>query len=705
MEFFFQGEDPFQDLCDRVNELLKPLLKEIVPEQEFPSVEPSLHLKKGDLSLLVVHVARKMKVRHVTLAKEVSEKLSEKLEKLHLDESTKAKYELLQSFKSEGPFIHMTVKRDIVMYNIIKSIHLKKEQFGRSTIMKGKKAIVEHTSANPIAPLHIGNLRNVIIGSHLSKLLGAVGYDVEQHYFVNDLGAQIGLTALGYSKIDIETLAKNRKIDQVIGMIYAIMNTLSEIQKINLNIFEEYNKIAEKKEKEEKEEKEKEEKKVESGNEWINILADLNNRETNLVKALVLKFKDVDILQESAKLCLAYEQNKLWAVKLFRNMANTCLLGIQETLDTFDVRHNNWDYESELGWDGSNDRLLKFIKNSPYFVPPTQSNKDNKPEGGYLNLNKFILDFGYKIGKGGFQKDYPNLYILRPNGSTLYTFRDVAYSLKKTAKADLVLNVIGAPQILPQEKVALALNLIDPKAPRKQFHMSYEIVRLTTGKMSGRRGKYLLADDLYIEIKSVILKMMKQRMIEKNQQDMFTEEELQNIVHQVGSAAIKYSLLSTTCRNIINFDIKKVTSFQDTSAPFLLYNSTRVKSIFRKYKTRVEEKKLPDLVPFDETDFSVLTDDSEWELVMNYLMKFNRIIRDAAIPKIPVMPKIPEFGTSKIPEFLNFLVRRFSSYYKRVPILNGKPEDLHPRLRFVKAVSQVVDNGLRLLSIEPLERM
>ena len=60
--------------------------------------------------------------------------------------------------------------------------------------------IVEHTSSNPNAPLHIGNLRNVMIGAHLARLLAAVGYEVQQRFYVNDLGAQIGLTALAYTR-------------------------------------------------------------------------------------------------------------------------------------------------------------------------------------------------------------------------------------------------------------------------------------------------------------------------------------------------------------------------------------------------------------------------------------------------------------------------------------------------------------------------
>lgn len=64
-------------------------------------------------------------------------------------------------------------------------------KYGHTDGAAGKRVIVEHTSSNPNAPLHIGNLRNVMIGAHLARLLAAVGYDVKQHFYVNDLGAQV----------------------------------------------------------------------------------------------------------------------------------------------------------------------------------------------------------------------------------------------------------------------------------------------------------------------------------------------------------------------------------------------------------------------------------------------------------------------------------------------------------------------------------
>ena len=112
-------------------------------------------------------------------------------------------------------------------------------------------------------------------------------------------------------------------------------------------------------------------------------------------------------------------------------MVINCLSGVQQTLDTYNVRHDQFDFESELGWEGSNDRVMDRLKASPYFVAQTQKNDAGVPEGGHILCAKFIRDAKLPTGKKGYQKNFPNFYVLRPDGSTLYTFRDVVYSLKK----------------------------------------------------------------------------------------------------------------------------------------------------------------------------------------------------------------------------------------------------------------------------------
>jgi arginyl-tRNA synthetase len=284
------------------------------------------------------------------------------------------------------------------------------------------------------------------------------------------------------------------------------------------------------------------------------------------------------------------------------------------------------------------------------------------------------------------------------------------YSFKKASQSDLVLNIICSEQDLAQQKVALAMCAMNPELKGRQYHVSYDLVKLTSGKMSGRRGRYLLADDLYSELKTVIVEKMKKRYAEKGED--ISPEMFNKITHEVAAGAMKYALLSCSCHVQINFDIAKVTDFEDASAPFILYNSTRLTSLVNKFESKVADGEISALPPIDEMDFSLLDNDIEWQLLMEYILGFSAMLKLAAGSKLPEPPLLPDYGTHKVCDFLNFLVRSLSSYYgpkgvRILPTTDGKGGGaaMYPRIYFCKALKQVIDNGLRLLMIEPLEKM
>lgn len=457
------------------------------------------------------------------------------------------------------------------------------------------------------------------------------------------------------------------------------------------------------------------EKKMSAVAEYFDIYQDLRERFEKMMVVMIEDIRTIDDIKvEGGKLNLAYEQQQPWAIKIFRKMVCDCLTGVQETLSTYGVQHDRFDFESELGWEGSNAKVLEIMQNSDYYVPQTQSNEKGVPQGAYLDMSGFIEDMGFKIGKGGYQKDYPPLYVLRPDGSTLYTYRDIVYSFKKASMSDLILNIICSEQDLAQQKVSLAMAMMNPAMEGRQYHLSYDLVKLTTGKMSGRRGRYLLADDLYDELKSVIREKMETKYKEKN--EVISQEMFDAVTHEVSTAAMKYALLSVSCMTQINFDIAKITDFEDASAPFILYNSTRLSSVIRKFEARVAEGILPPLIPLEEVDFTKLDDDREWQLLLDFVLPFASIIVDAAMPPLPKPPALPSYGMHRICDFLNSFVRALSGYYgpagvRILPVqsqLDAGFNDfaaMHARVHACKAFKQVIDNGLRLLMIEPLERM
>ena len=632
---------------------------------------------------------------------------------------------LIISAAATGAFVNLKVNRAAIFKLVVNRVLEMGERYGSSTQPVEKKVIIEHTSCNPNSPLHVGNLRNVMIGAHLARLMRFCGCNVKEFFFVNDLGGQIGLTVLGYSKLD--RLPEGMKVDHVIGSVYAIMNTFNEAQKKGFKLSE-FNeavlhappepepqpesedkgkkkpKRGPKAETEVLSEEEKAKRAEDEKRDLVWVGASLLKRFPQLYNDLFSKFTDDDCIQtQGAALNKAYEDRDPEAVKIFRKMVCDTLSGQQATLDIYGVHHDEFDFESELSWEGTSDALISLFKQSAFFHPQTQSNAQGKPEGAYIDLDSYLDAVHAKRGKGGYNKPYPNFYVLRPDGTTLYTLRDVAYSMKKVSQADMVLNVICTEQNLPQEKVMLTMKALGVKE-RKQFHMAYELVKLFKGgqiqRMSGRKGLYVLADELYDMIKAETANVMKSTDRKHvDDEDTATQEK---VCHTVATAAMKYSLLCVSTRLEINFDINEAVNAKGNSAAFILYAGARISSIINKYEQGIKEGKwAPEPA---EVDWSLLTEPAEWEILTKYVMPFARLICDACLPEIPPEPRLPEFGTHVIPQFAFTLAGAFSTYYSKVKILNGEPS-MYTRIRFCRAVLRVIHNALSLFMVEPLESM
>lgn len=105
--------------------------------------------------------------------------------------------DIINRVENVGGYINFFVNKAIYIENVLKDIQAKKEYYGSSMNGKGKKTLIEHTSINPNASPHIGRARNALIGDSLARLMKFEGYEVDVHYFVNDIGKQISMLLLG----------------------------------------------------------------------------------------------------------------------------------------------------------------------------------------------------------------------------------------------------------------------------------------------------------------------------------------------------------------------------------------------------------------------------------------------------------------------------------------------------------------------------
>lgn len=119
----------------------------------------------------------------------------------------------------KGPYINFFINYDTFSKLVLESVD---EDYGQLEA-KNEKVILEHTSANPNGPLHIGHVRNSIIGDSFARILCSAGYDVETQYYVNDMGRQIAIIAWGLLNFGYK-IEGNEKIDHEIGEIYFNIN-------------------------------------------------------------------------------------------------------------------------------------------------------------------------------------------------------------------------------------------------------------------------------------------------------------------------------------------------------------------------------------------------------------------------------------------------------------------------------------------------
>ena len=189
------GEDPLLELMDRLGAEIGAFIAEKEPDAaDLPKVSRSRDLSKADFTVQWSQFCAKRKVNPVAYVSDLASGLQGKIESGDMKG-------LIVKVAGVGPYLNLFVDRARVFRLTLDAVASRGNKFGHTNAAGGKRVIIEHTSSNPNAPLHIGNLRNVMIGAHLAKMQAACGWDVTQAFYVNDLGAQIGLTALAYSRV------------------------------------------------------------------------------------------------------------------------------------------------------------------------------------------------------------------------------------------------------------------------------------------------------------------------------------------------------------------------------------------------------------------------------------------------------------------------------------------------------------------------
>ncbi len=607
----------------------------------------------GELASSVsFELSRVQKTKPITIAKELAQGASQ-LQAFSLVQSVEAAEPGYVNFKANLPKLTQLTLQEVLAdgsnYGLLKTDH-------------PRQIIVEHTSANPARPIHIGTAKNAIFGDTLVRLLAARGHRTQARFYIDDAGRQVAIMAYGYKLLGEPV--PDGKPDHFIGRIYSITSALVEISdsKKRLALLRktkapDLDIVAATKDLDD----------------WVGIAADLQSKYPAEFNALSDKVsKDPDPNASVQDIVVKYEKGESEARTLGRRVGQMVLSGFEQTLQRAWIRFDEWDWESDLLWTGRVGEVVDRLKDSGF--------ASNRGGSWQLDVARAVETYGLKDKLGiSASYDIPPLTLTRSDGSTLYPTRDIAYSLFKFEKADRVITVIGVEQSVAQIQLRVALWIIGHKKEALNYlHYPYGLVEIEGQRMSARRGRYVTFDQVLDESQARARDEVQKRSPE------IPSDIKQRIAERISVSAVRYTMLSIEAAKATSFAWDRVLNFEANSAPFINYAYTRGLGILRK------------LGKFETpSSFELLNENVEKELVLA-LSKFPDAFVKAAEDLNPTIVCL----------YANELAQRFHEFYEKADISHLENASLRgQRAALVVATRTVIENAAHLMGLKFAERM
>ena len=643
--------NPLAMLREECQCLLEKAAGEAYPGTQIPKTKysPPPDPEMGELSSPVCfQLARTLRRSPQEIAQSIAEKI---------DASAS---DLIESAGAVGGYINFKVDIGRFATLVLETVIVEDVEYGFVKIENPQRVMVEHTSANPNAPLHIGNARNSILGDSLAELLRRQGHEVLVHFLVNDMGRQVAMATYGWKLMGKPE--PEGRAELWVGTIYASVNVVNETTRLNREIkeAEERGQVYELAELQEELE------------EYRKAAEELRKRYPKVYATLADKIPQIeDPNAEIVSLNTAYENNESEATEDVRKVVGYCLKGFETSLGEIGIGFDSFDFESDLVWKKAADDVLEELKATPYAFTD---------EGALIfDSDKIAKDLGLKE-RWGLNPDHeiPRLVLVRSDGTTLYTLRDMAYHIWKFGLVDRDINVIGSEQRLAQLQLRLALAAMGRLwMGDNLLHYAYELVYLPGVKMSGRLGRYVTLSEIVEKAEKLAYEAVDVR------SPHLSREDKEGIARMVGHGAIKYTLLSVDSMKTVTFDWEKALNFETNSAPYIQYSHARACNILKRAGER------------PEPEYGGLTARREKELIMA-LASFPETFTTAA----------NELKPGDITAYANNLSDKFNSFYAAHPVLKAETPGLAgARLKLVEATRITIRNALQTLGIAPPERM
>ena len=481
--------------------------------QDVPAAQVQLQKTKkefeGHLTLVVFPFLRMSKKGPEQTAQEIGEYLQ-------ANEPSVAAFNVIKGF------LNLTIASS-AWIELLNGIHADKQYGIVAATDNSPLVMIEYSSPNTNKPLHLGHVRNNLLGNALANIVAANGNKVVKTNIVNDRGIHICKSMLAWQKYgNGETPeSSGKKGDHLIGDYYVS--------------FDKHYK-AEVKE----------------------LMAKFQSEGMNEEEAKAKAEAESPLMKEAREMLVKWEANDPEVRALWKKMNDWVYAGFDETYRMLCVTFDNIYYESNTYLEGK-EKVMEGLEKGFFY---------RKEDGSvWADLTGEGLD--HKL-------------LLRADGTSVYMTQDIGTAKLRFADypIDKMIYVVGNEQNYHFQVLSILLDKLGFEWGKGLVHFSYGMVELPEGKMKSREGTVVDADDLMAEM----IDTAKETSNELGKLDGLTKEEADNIARIVGLGALKYFILKVDARKNMTFNPKESIDFNGNTGPFIQYTYARIQSVLRKAK-------------------------------------------------------------------------------------------------------------------------
>lgn len=618
------------------------------PKAAFDISEPPRR-EFGDLTCNVAfQLARHAKKSPPVIATELAEVLNPKL--------VGSAY--IQSAEPHpGGYINFKANYAALSRTTLQHVLKNPKTYGHYDSGQGRHVVIEHTSVNPNKALHVGHVRNVVIGDALYRIMKATNHRTSVLNYVDDSGLQVADIVVGFRFAGFsEHVPEGKKFDQYCG---------DEVYVKTYELYEKDVKLAEKRK--------------------------LVLREIEEGRSEIARFAagiTLRVLRDQLKTC--------WRLK-----ARYDLLNFESQI----VASKLWNKAFELLKKKGIARFETEGKNKGCWVIGAKDEEEKvlvRSDGTATYVAKDIPYAAWKLGIVDDPFSYME-FAAQWDDSTLYRTALVESGGsavdRRFNSGDRVITIIDSRQARLQRIISQVLSQMksqtdDIVQEQKYHHLGYEAVTISSETartlgidigdrqfmhMSGRKGIYVNADYVLDTLHSKAYNEAKTR------NPALDEQVLHKIAGEIAVSALRYNMIKQDLDKIITFDINESLSLEGDTGPYLQYAYARSQRILEKSAQQVP----------DDAKVELLQHESEIAVIKD-IAKLDLIVEDAALSLSP----------KSLARYAYSLSTAFNLFYEKVPVLREENADIRmARLALVKAFGIALKNAVELLGITTLDRM